>query len=121
MSGAEAYYREGFHDFKPMPEMPSGNPWKSIEQEKTAEQEIRAGNIDHTVSNALDPYWRDFIELFRIHMIFEEMKKRGDDLRTERSELRRVVRIMTDISPTYRLYILGRLERKQSPIRDLFE
>lgn len=121
MSGAEAYYREGFHDFKPMPEMPSGNPWKSIEQVKTAEQEIRAGNIDHTVSSDLDPYWRDFIELFRIHMIFEEMKKRGDDLRTERSELRRVVRIMTDISPTYRIYILGRLERKQSPIRDLFE
>lgn len=120
-SGAEAYYREGLHEFSPMPEMPSGCPWKSIEQVKIAEQEIRAGNIDHAAPTDLDPYWHDFIELFRIHKIFEEMRKRGDDLRTERPELRRVVRIMKEISPTYRIYILGRLARKQSPVRDLFE
>lgn len=120
-SGAEAYYREGFHDFSPMPEMPSGDPWPSIEKVKMAEQEIRSGDIEYIAPTDLDPYWRDFIELFRIHKIFEEMKKRGDGLRTERPELRRVVKIMKDISPTYRIYILGRLERKQSPVRDLFE
>nr|WP_267960402.1 thymidylate synthase [Rhodovulum sulfidophilum] len=120
-AGAEAYYREGFHDVSPMPEMPSGNPWPSIEKVKVAEQQIRAGNIDHTAPSELDPYWRDFIELFRIHKLFEGMRQRGDDLQAERSELRRVVKIMKDISPSYRLYIIGRLERKQSPIRDLFE
>ncbi len=120
-SGAEAYYREGFHDFSPMAEMPSGSPWPSIEKVKIAEQKIRTGKIDHTAPTDLDPYWRDFIELFRIHKIFEEMRKRGDDLNTERSELRRVVKIMKDISPTYRIYILGRLDKKQTPVRDLFE
>lgn len=120
-SAAEAYYREGFHDFSPMPAMPVGNPWESIEQVRIAEREIRAGNIDYLVASSLDPYWRDFIELFRIHKIFEEMRKRGDDLKAERPELRKVVRIMKGISPTYGIYILGRLERKQSPVRDLFE
>ncbi|MCD9147463.1 thymidylate synthase [Pseudophaeobacter flagellatus] len=120
-SGAEAYYREGFHDFSPMPEMPSGDPWPSIETVKMAEQQIRSGNIEYTAPTDLEPYWHDFIELFRIHKIFEEIKKRGYSLRTERPELRRVVKIMKDISPTYRIYILGRLERKQAPVRDLFE
>jgi thymidylate synthase len=120
-SGAESYYREGFHDFLPMPEMPIGNPWPSIEKVKIAEHAIRKGNIEHTAPTELDPYWRDFIELFRIHKIFEEMKKRENGLQAERPELRRVVRIMKEISPNYRIYILGRLERKQSPIIDLFE
>lgn len=120
-SGAEAYYREGVHDFSPMPKMPLGNPWKSIEKVKTAEREIRAGNIDYSAPSDLDPYWRDFIELFRIHKIFEDMKERGDDRRTERPKLRRVIKIMKETSPTYGIYILGRLERKKSPVRDLFE
>lgn len=104
-----------------MPEMPPENPWPSIEKVKIAEQEIRAGNIEYSAPADLDPYWHDFIELFRIHKIFEEMRERGDDLKTERPELRRVVKIMKEISPTYRIYILGRLERKRSPVRDLFE
>ncbi|MEW2914944.1 thymidylate synthase [Leisingera sp. JC11] len=120
-SGAEAYYREGFHDFSPMPEMPSGCPWSSIEQVKVAEQEIRAGNIGYSAPTDVERYWQDFIELFRIHKIFEDMRKRGDDLRSERPELRRVASIMREISPTYRIYILGRLEKKQSSVRDLFE
>lgn len=120
-SGAEAYYREGLHDFFPMPEMPSGNPWPSVEKVKIAEQEIRNGNIEYITPIELDPYWRDFIELFRIHKIFKQMRQRRDDLRAEMPELRRVVRIMRDISPTYRLYILGRLEKRQFAIRDLFE
>lgn len=120
-SGAEAYYSEGFHDFSPMPEMPPGDPWPSIEKVKVAEEEIRSGNIDHTAPTELDPYWHDFIELFRIHKIFEAMRRRGDHLQAERPELRRVVKIMKNISPTYRLYILGRLDRKQSPVRDLFD
>ncbi len=120
-SGAEAYYREGVLDFSPMPAMPLGDPWESVAQVRIAEQEIRTGNIDFPSPANLDPYWRDFVELFRIHKIFEEMKKRGDDLKAERPELRRVVKIMKGISSTYGIYILGRLERTQSPIRDLFD
>ncbi len=121
MSGAKVYYDEGFHDFFPMPEMPMGNPWASIEHVKTAEREIRTGNIDYKIPVVLDPYWHDFVEIFRIHKIFEEMKKRGDDLKEEMPELRRVVQLMREMSPVYRIYILGRLEQKQARMRDLFE
>lgn len=120
-SGAKAYYAEGFHDFSPMPEMPLDNPWRSIEQVRVAEKEIRTGNLDYRPPMSLDPYWCDFIELFRVYKIFEDMKKRGDDLKTERPELRRVVKIMKGLSPAYRIYILGKLEKRQSPVRDLFE
>ncbi len=120
-SGAKAYYREGLHEFRPMPEMPSGNPWPNIEQVKIAEQEIRGGNIDYTAPTDLAPYWKDFIELFRIHKIFDDMRKRGEDLSTERPELRRIVQIMRDISPIYGIYIRDKLNRKKAPVRDLFE
>ena len=120
-SGAKSYYAEGLCDFVPMPEMPLGSPWKSIEQVKIAENEIRVGNIDYRIPANLDLYWRDIVELFRIHKIFEEIKKRGDTSRKEFPELRKVVAIMQEISPIYRIYIRDKLERKQTPIRDLFE
>ncbi len=120
-SRAEAYYREGFHESYPMPEMPLEDPWPSIAKVRLAEQEIRAGNIDHTAPADLDPYWRDFIELFRIHKMFEDIKKRGDDFSAERPELRRIVGAMNELSPAYEIYIRDKLQRKQAPVRDLFE
>lgn len=120
-SGAEAYYREGFHDFSPMPEMPPGDPWPSIEEVKVAEREIRGGNIEYIAPTDLAPYWKDFIELFRIHRMFEDMRKREDDLTTERPELRRIVKAIKEISPIYEIYIRDKLQRKKSPVRDLFE
>lgn len=120
-SGAKAYFDEGLHDFAPMPEMPLGDPWPSIELVKIAEKRIRLGNIDYQTPKYLDPYWKDLVELFRIHKIFEEMKNRGGDMNTERSVLRKVIEIMHKISPVYQIYILGRLERKHAPVRDLFE
>ena len=119
--GAEAYFREGLHEFRPMPEMPSGNPWSNIEQVKVAENAIRSGNIEHITSPDIDPYWGDFVELFRVHRMFEDMRKRGDDLTAERPELRRIVKIMKEISPIYEIYIRDKLQRKKSPVRDLFE
>lgn len=120
-SGARAFYNEELHDVVPMPEMPLGDPWKSVDLVKKAEKEIRLGNIDYQTPKNLDPYWCDLIELFRIHKIFEEMNKFGDVRKPEISELRRVAEIMKSISPVYRIYILGRLERKQTPVRDLFQ
>jgi thymidylate synthase len=104
-----------------MPEMPLGNPWPYIEQVKIAEQEIRSGNIEYTAPTDLAQYWKDFIELFRIHKMFEDMRKRKDDLTAERPELRRIVKIMREISPIYEIYIRDKLQRKQSFVRDLFE
>lgn len=120
-SGAKSYYAEGFCEFRPMPKMPAGDPWGSIEQVKVAEREIRTGNIDYLAPRSLDPYWRDLVELFRIHKIFEEMNKSGGGRKIDIRELRRVVAIMQEISPTYQIYIRDRLERKQAPLRDLFE
>lgn len=121
MSGAKAFFSEPLHDFRAMPEMPLGNPWPSIEKVKIAEHEIRSGHVDYVAPTDLDPYWLDLIELFRIHKMFDEMKARGKDLAAERPQLREIANIMKGISPSYRIYILDRLERKQSPVRDLFE
>lgn len=125
MSGAKANYREGFHEARPMPEMPLGDPWPSIEQVKIAEQAIRDGNIDYTAPTGLASYWKDIIELFRIYKMFEDMRKRGDDRTTEWQELRRIVTTTKEISPIYELYIRDKLQRKlqrrQSSVQDLFE
>lgn len=120
-SDAAAYYREGFHEYRPMPEMPLGDPWPDIEQVKIAEQEIRGGNIDHIARADLAPYWRDFIELFRIHRMFEDLRKRGNEIPSEQATLRRIVKTMKQIAPIYEIYIRDKLRRKTSPVRDLFE
>lgn len=120
-AAAESYIREGLHDIQPMPNMPMGDPWDSIEVVKKLEQEIRCGNTNHPTPTGLNPYWSDIIALFRIHKIFAEIKARKDDLKGARPDLRRIVDLMNGISPKYKIYILDRLERKEPQIRDLFE
>lgn len=120
-SGARSYYAEDLCDFVPMPEMPPGCPWSSIEQVQTAEHAIRHGDTDFRVTPELDPYWRDFAGLFRIHKIFEEVRKSAESSNTEITQLRKVVSIMQEISPSYQVYIRDRLERREAPVRDLFE
>ncbi|PCJ89716.1 MAG: thymidylate synthase [Hyphomicrobiales bacterium] len=118
---AQAYFDEGLHDFVPMPEMPSGNPWRSINIVKKAEKAIRLGDVEYQNSMELDQYWSDLIELFRIHKIFKELDKQANGRSVERPQLRRIVEIKNRISPVYGIYILGRLEKKLPTVRDLFE
>jgi thymidylate synthase len=120
-SGAEAYYREGYHESRSMPEMPAGDPWQDIERVKLAEREIRTGNTDYTAPVDIDPYWKDFIDLFRIYKMFEDMRKRKEDPSTEWAKARQIVGIMNKISPIYQIYIRDKLQRRKSQTPDLFK
>ena len=61
---AKQYLKEGWQPTTaPMPEMPTGDPWSSIEQLLKAEREIRAGEEIDFRSLNLDPYWEDLVRL----------------------------------------------------------
>lgn len=118
---AQRYYDEGLHESVPMPAMPKGDPWESIEHVKNAEKAIRMGNLGYTLPVKLDPYWNDFVSLFRIHKIFDIIKKTSPDDKTKNNLLRDIVKMMGEMNSVYRLYIMDRLNTKNPPIRDLFD
>jgi len=120
-SRAKTYFGEGFHDFVPMPSMPLGNPWDAIAQVKKAEEAIRLGNDRYVPQVKLDAYWMDLIELFRIYKILQDLGNKSVEQPSRNIALRRVVSSMHQISETYEIYIRDRLEKEQTPARDLFD
>ena len=118
---AQSYFDEGLHESVPMPAMPEGDPWESIKHVKDAEEAIRTGNLGYTPPVKLDPYWKDFVSLFRIHKIFDIIKKTNPDDTKKNNQLREVIKIMGEMDNVYRLYIMDRLNTKNPPIRDLFD
>lgn len=118
---AKAYFKEGLHDFVPMPSMPLGDPWPAIEQVKRAEEAIRLGDDAYTPDVELDSYWMDLIELFRIYKILQGLGSDTSDQTSRNKTLRRVISSMHKISDSYEIYIRDRLEKEQTPARDLFE
>lgn len=113
MSGAQEYYKEGLHDFHPMPEMPLGDPWSGIEEVRIAEKQIRSGNTEYQAPEDLNKYWCDFINLLKIYRLFKNYK-------TDGQYKRKIVEITNQISPTYRIYIFDRLQRTQPSAGELF-
>lgn len=120
-SQARAYFGEDLHEFVPMPEMPVGDPWGGIQAVSDAEREIRLGNVDWPLPSGLDQYWTDLIGLFRIHKIFEDIRRLKPSKTDEMQKLRKAISIMLSISPIYGIYVRDRLDKKAAPIRDLFE
>lgn len=69
---AEEYLKEGFQSTKkPMPEMPSGNPWPSLCKILEAEPRIRKSELTNIAELKLAPYWEDLIRLLQIHTHFK--------------------------------------------------
>lgn len=99
---AEQYLNEGWQEDMPMPSMPPGDPWPSIELLLIAESELRAGNetVDHTLQ--LDPYWADFVRLLQCHRFLKD----GAPMKA--------VRVKKDMSSgIYEAYIRKRLATKK--------
>jgi thymidylate synthase len=60
---------------QPMPPMPVGNPWPSIEVLIGLEANIRAGqSADTELLRGLDPYWADLVRLLQV---FADAKQRN--------------------------------------------
>ena len=65
--GAQAFLDEGWQSTTPMPPMPSGDPWSSVDALLEAESSIRGtGSLDTCRPSRLDPYWEDLIRLLRV-------------------------------------------------------
>ncbi|WP_412476763.1 thymidylate synthase [Flavobacterium sp. TBRC 19031] len=75
VSDAKQYIGEGFQPTKaPMPEMPIGNPWESIQTLMQFEQEIRNDFTIPVENLKLDNYWLDFAYLLKILALFKNRK-----------------------------------------------
>ncbi|MGJ5019644.1 thymidylate synthase [Bradyrhizobium oligotrophicum] len=100
---AQQYLDEGLHEIVSMPAMPIGPPWPAIRHILAAEKEIRQGDHDYRISQALDPYWADLLRLMKAYAV--------DKARIATPGLED---LLTDIvHPVYRLYLLDRLARRQ--------
>lgn len=110
---AQEYLDEGLHDIVPMPAMPQGDPWSSIQILLEAEREIRIGNLEHETPSGLDPYWQDLITLLRVYAAGKHRDDKGrEDLLSRISH------------HEFRLYILDRMAKRRtssSATKDLFE
>lgn len=100
---ARKFVDEGFHDIKPMPPMPKGDPWPAIAVVLDAERRLRAGELDYVPPAGLDPYWNDIIILLR----FYAMGKFAPDRDTKP--------LLGQLSfPGFSLYILDKIAKKSS-------
>lgn len=62
----QKYMSESIQQTVPMPPMPLGDPWPSIEILLDASARLRAGNLLRGTVNELDTYWMDLVRLLQI-------------------------------------------------------
>lgn len=104
---AQQYLDEDLYESIAMPPMPLGAPWPSICEFVAAESAIRGGHHDYPQKDDLDNYWKDLIELLRIHAIASK-KPPPDNIAQTMADL-----LMKNVSsPIYRAYILDRIQKK---------
>ena len=58
----DQFLQEGYTSFRPMPEMPPGDPWPAVDSLIRAEKAVRVGNQDEPELIG-EPYWDDLIRL----------------------------------------------------------
>ena len=68
---ARTFLAEGFTVAKPMPPMPLGSPWASIELLVAAEEAIRHGQKVEG-EQLLDPYWADLVRLLTLYALTKQ-------------------------------------------------
>lgn len=96
---ARQYLNEGWQSTKhPMPPMPDGDPWSSVEAVLQAEAQIRGGADFDISALGLDPYWLDLICLLRVHACFK---------RNDRQAIRNILNEVS--SPAYHYYIMQKM------------
>lgn len=96
------YLEEGVQERIPMPPMPFGDPWSSVEKLLKAERAIRGGR---SPSNAkLDPYWCDLVRLLEVFRYSRDSAK-GE----QRRKINEIKKQMD--SSVYEAHILKRQRR----------
>jgi len=65
--GAQRFLEEGWQSSVPMPAMPQGNPWPSVNVLLKAEKAFRTGRaVKDTTIATVNPYWQDLIRLLQV-------------------------------------------------------
>ncbi len=106
-TSAQRYLDEGLYESIAMPPMPLGTPWVSIREFIAAESAIRGGYHDFPQNDNLDNYWKDLIELLRIHAI-ASAKPSPDNI----AQIMANLLVKNVSSHVYRAYILDRIQKK---------
>ncbi|MEX0961096.1 MAG: thymidylate synthase [Burkholderiales bacterium] len=69
---AEAYLDEGFQSRILMPQMPTGDPWRSIRVVRDAEFKVRNDQLVESNKLGIAPYWQDLVRLLQIFRYFKD-------------------------------------------------
>lgn len=75
IKSAEQYLSEDWQSEIPMPAMPVGDPWPSIQILIESEKKIRSGEDVYLNSLILDPYWKDLVRILQIFNYTADAKK----------------------------------------------
>lgn len=100
------YLEEGVQERIPMPPMPIGDPWPSVEKLLKAERNIRHGRRP-SIAN-LDPYWGDLVRLLEVFRHSRDLANR-----THRKKIHDIKKLMA--SPVYDTHISKRQRRGPKP------
>jgi thymidylate synthase len=66
MKAARHYLNEGFQSTVPVPAMPPGEPWPSLEEVRKAEARIRKGKVVDAELLPIHRYWQDIVRLLQV-------------------------------------------------------
>jgi thymidylate synthase len=101
------YLDEGIQERIPMPPMPYGDPWSSVQTLLKAERAIRRGR--QPSFGSLDPYWGDFVRLLEVFRYSRDAAK-GE----QRKKISEIKKQMS--SSVYDAHILKRQRRVPKPL-----
>ncbi len=100
---AQKYLDEGWPEPIPMPPMPEGDPWKSIEIVCKAENDIRMNEEVDVSKLGLPEYWADLVRLLKMYRFLKN------------NELAKVLEERQSmVSVVYESYVRSRMAAKKS-------
>ena len=109
------YLDEDWQSNTPMPRMPEGDPWPSIEKLLIIEKTLRLGiSFDDKVLDELDGYWADFA---RILIVFKLTKESGRTMVARKY----IKNMSSDVYFSYLKKRVDKLEQTGDTQSDLFE
>jgi len=104
---AQTYLGESWQATVAMPEMPSGDPWASVDKVRNVERQLREEGEADIAGCGLSEYWKDLCRLLAAYRSAREANI--EKLRVLREELN---------SPTYKVFLEARIDKLASEKTD---
>jgi thymidylate synthase len=71
---AKKMLKEGWQEDVPMPHMPKGDPWPSLQKLLFVEAQLREEQEVDIENLSLEPYWKDLARLLQVYRLFRGQK-----------------------------------------------